>query len=407
MMWLRLIVLLAGSVLATCSEPLPNAGFTCPCIEGWECVGDVCMKKCQTSAGCATNERCGQENYCEPYEADVTTGDASIFLKPPEIMGEHEDNTGEGLQTDIVATLADVDVQAPEGFLQFCITDSECAAYGLTCFEAGGSDTSAVCTMKCETDADCPGTTICKEQGDEYVCLRAEYCDECASDLQCGGDLNCVEANDGQGFCSSACQLDNQDSCLPGDICRQVDSMLDSYCFPLFGACKGDGTHCTPCQHDEHCLKGHVCHENPNTHEKYCGKVCQVKMDCPKGFGCYELAGERYSLCTLEIDAEPVETCYKGNKGFCEPCMKNYECQSDTCYNYPAENKYFCTFPCDNDEWPVEGCPPGLFCVPNYGESGGSVCGPPTAWGCQGFLNCMGVDCPMDETCLGGFCQPT
>ena len=296
----------------------------------------------------------------------------------------------------------------PPGYTEPCLTDGDCAEYGLECFSEGPTDMYAICSESCTLNGDCPDMMVCKKKGDDKICLVAGYCDECEDDSQCGDtSFRCIEDNSGMKFCSPKCIKDDKDSCDAGNLCKQVGVGLEEFfCFPMFGACKGDGSHCTPCQSDGDCSKGHECHENPYTHEKYCGRVCQTMQDCPKGFGCHELSGEQYPLCTMEIDDEPVETCYKGNKEFCEPCMKDYECTSDICYNYPVENKYFCAFPCDKSEWPVEGCPPGLYCAPNHGESGGDVCVPPTSWGCQGFLNCMQVECPKGEKCIDGFCEP-
>ena len=89
--------------------------------------------------------------------------------------------------------------------------------------------------------------------------------------------------------------------------------------------------------------------------------------------------------------------------------MDDYECSSGVCYNYPVANKYFCSFPCDYDKYPQmdnKGCPTGLFCIPNHGQSGGDICAPALAFGCQGFLNCVAVDCPKGEKCVDGFCEP-
>jgi hypothetical protein len=300
-------------------------------------------------------------------------------------------------------------VQLPPGYLDPCLGDADCAEYGLKCFSEGPTDVDAVCSIPCTTGADCPESMVCKKKGEVLACLLAQYCDTCTGDSQCGEQSVCIEDKTAALFCSPKCTKDDPASCMAGSYCKKVGLGLEDYrCFPLFGACKGDGTHCTPCQYDSDCNKGHQCHENAYTHEKYCAKTCMTKGDCPKGFGCYEVSGEKDQLCTLEVDAEPVETCYKGNKEFCEPCFKDYECGSGVCYNYAVENKYFCTFACDKGQWPGEGCPPGLFCAPNHGANPDvpQVCVPPTAWGCQGFLNCLGVECQKGEKCVDGFCQP-
>ena len=300
--------------------------------------------------------------------------------------------------------------EIPPGYLEFCITDADCTDWGLSCYSLGPADPTPICSQACAATADCPDYMICKAKGDDMICQRAGYCDACDAAMDCGGDMVCMEDEGGGAFCSSRCNLDDLDTCPPGHYCKKSGTGIEDYsCFPLFGTCRGDGSHCTPCQGDVDCQKGLICHSNETTAESYCATICQTDQECAKGFGCTELPGEEFQLCTLEIEGEPVETCYKGNKEFCDPCMADYECETGVCYQYAVENKFHCAFECDLAQWPgnLDGCPPGLFCVPNHGPSAGAeVCVPPGAWGCQGFLNCLGVDCPKGESCSEGFCEP-
>ncbi|MBM4352291.1 MAG: hypothetical protein FJ109_00625 [Deltaproteobacteria bacterium] len=302
------------------------------------------------------------------------------------------------------------EIVLPPGYLEFCLSDADCATWDLKCFFSKPADPDAICSIACTSSTECPEPMVCKRKGEFKACMLASYCDGCDKDSQCGENGKCVADEDGQKFCTHTCKKDDAESCGGANFCKKVGLGLeDYYCYPMFGTCKGDGTLCTPCQEDGDCLKGHECHENSTTHEMYCAKVCQTDIDCPeKGYGCYEVSGEELPLCTMEVNGSPVETCYQGNKGFCEPCMRDYECQSGICYNYPVAKKYFCSFPCDKTKY-ASGCPSGLFCAPNHGEGAAvnpDVCIPPTAFGCQGFLNCVGVDCPKGEKCIDGFCQP-
>lgn len=338
---------------------------------------------------------------------DIASDEPDIPVRTGDFVTTDLGNPDKEVQQDA----EEPSVETPPGYNDPCFNNDDCSDFGLQCYSEGpaGSDMDSICSKECESAADCPEMMVCKRKGDFKICQLATYCDECSNDTQCGGDTyQCIEDQSGVSFCSPKCVKDDPESCSAGDYCKKVGTGFEEYfCYPMFGTCRGDGTHCTPCQSDNDCAKGHQCHENPYTHERYCAKTCQVKMDCPKGFGCVEdLVGETEALCTLDIDGEYVETCYKGNKNYCEPCLKNYECESGVCYNYPVANKYFCTFPCDTSTYPAEGCPSGLFCAPNHGESGGEVCVPPTAWGCQGFLNCMQVECDKGEKCTDGFCEP-
>jgi len=326
---------------------------------------------------------------------------------PPagEIAGNPDTGADQGSGGDDTGGQTEI----PPGYLQFCITDVDCADWGLSCFSLGPADPTPICSLACGSTTDCPDSMICKAKGDEKICQLAGYCDACEAEKDCGGML-CMEDEAGGSFCANKCTLDDQGACPPGHYCKKSGTGIeDYYCYPLFGTCRGDGSHCTPCQGDVDCQKGLICHTNETTAESYCATICQTDQECAKGFGCHELVGEEFQVCTLEIDGEPVETCYKGNKEFCDPCMADYECDTGVCYQYAVESKFHCAFECDLVEWPgnLDGCPPGLFCVPNHGPSvGAEVCVPPGAWGCQGFLNCLGVDCPKGESCSEGFCEP-
>ena len=336
---------------------------------------------------------------------DVNAGDASIrgdaSSTPDRAVAPDQGRTGDNA--------GEIPVETPPGYLEFCITDADCADWGLSCFSLGPTDPTPLCSEACETTADCPESMLCKAKGDDMICQLAAYCDACVADTDCGGaGMICMEDEEDGAFCSTKCILNDQDSCSPGHYCKKIgEEIEDYYCFPQFGTCRGDGAHCSPCQGDVDCQKGLVCHTNEITAESYCATICQTDQECDNGFGCFELPGEEFQLCTLEIEGVPVETCYKGNKDFCDPCTAHYECDSEICYQYAVENKFHCAFECDLARWPgaLDGCPSGLFCVPNHGGGGPDVCVPPGAWGCQGFLNCLGVECQKGWKCVEGFCE--
>lgn len=299
------------------------------------------------------------------------------------------------------------DITTPEGYFEFCLQDPDCEPYGLKCISSEPADPEAFCSSECLTTAECPEGLACKKKGESSVCQKPSYCDKCLTDFQCTGGMKCLENDSGESFCSIPCAGESAISCPPGHTCRKHGSGLEDYfCFPMFGQCKGDGSHCSPCQVNDDCIRDHVCHINDQTKESYCAKICEIEADCPPDFGCFDSTTEGKKLCTAQVESNPIETCYLGKKEFCEPCAVGYECASDLCYALPEQSKYLCSFACDTSKWPKGGCPPGLFCVPNHGPSEGMACAPPPAWGCQGFLNCLGVECPTGEKCIDGFCQP-
>ncbi|GEM_PF-2412398 len=296
-------------------------------------------------------------------------------------------------------------IATPPGYFEFCITDVDCEFYGLSCIGTQESQDDGFCSKICTQSLDCPLGLVCKRSGPQTACQVPQYCDRCTSSSQCAPGMKCVKGEDGLSFCSTPCSLKESGTCPTGHICRRSDTSGTAYhCYPQFGACSGDGAHCAPCQTTNDCIVDHVCHENPVSAEKYCAKICKDPGECPTGSGCFELVGEPQMLCTLEVSETPAETCFNGTKQFCVPCLFDFECDSGTCYPAPEGNGQYCTFACNVTKYPETGCPPGLFCVPGAEDT--KVCAPPPSWGCAGFLDCQGVQCPMGEKCRGGFCSP-
>lgn len=291
------------------------------------------------------------------------------------------------------------------GFLAFCSHDDNCAIYGLKCFTTGAGDPDPVCSMECQQTSDCPAGLLCKYKAGARICYRAAYCDLCTTSVGCGEGMKCLDDDNGNKYCANACDISDPSTCEKGSFC--ISDKEGIWCRPVFGACREDGKQCSRCRLDKDCGEGMLCHLNERTGETYCAKICQTEQECPPKFGCHQLLGESVELCTLEFDGQPAETCEQGTKSFCQPCLFDQECGTGVCFQHPVEKRYACSFACDTARWPGEGCPPGLYCSKNYGTStAAKVCMPPGSWGCQGFLNCKGVNCQAGEVCKEGFCGP-
>lgn len=200
-----------------------------------------------------------------------------------------------------------------------------CAA--LQCHTSGEGDALAYCTTPtCATDADCmpgfecaleraPGTICgdtsvgnhpaCNTDGEPCIaegdlasqglqkgslcllraqCVKKTECSPCETDLDCSYTVNahCTDLG-GSKICAAACATD--DDCFPDFQCTGGNG---DRCVPRFGACKGTGAFCEPCQNDLDCGgpgSGNACGEiSAGRHACFdfnFPDACTVDSDCP------------------------------------------------------------------------------------------------------------------------------
>ncbi len=255
------------------------------CVAGNTCVGNRCVLVCDDHDDCAND---GTQN-CTAAVEDDTDAAVSVCLpngKAPGVGVEcfAAKKFGEACGTSSCAD------GTPCGD-QPCADGSACGTHA--CNTTGEGDALAYCSsFDCSADADCPGgfecadvrqpgtvcgndlignhplcaTTAsmdCTNEGDlatlgattqvgglclvRKMCVKKAPCSPCETDLDCSfiADAQCVDVG-GAKACAKGC-ADNGDC--------QLDEQCDgtNHCVPAFGACKGTGGFCEPCQVDADC----------------------------------------------------------------------------------------------------------------------------------------------------------
>lgn len=223
----------------------------------------------------------------------------------------------------------------------------------------------------------------------------ADLCSVCTTDADCGTGASCVEDVRGTKFCSRACGYFGETACPENFFCKQLGTgAKDFFCYPFDGVCKADGLDCAPCRDNDDCKDDLICIE-PASDIKFCAKKCTGDGTCDyPNMGCGHADGLEGSLCLPKVAGQPAPKCGARPLAFCEQCTTAGSCATGICVDSPNIGMV-CSMNCDSDGQ----CPAGTDCVHN-------ACVPPIAYGCQGFLGCLGVQCESDEFCLKGFCLP-
>jgi len=288
---------------------------------------------------------------------------------------------------------------------KLCASNADCALIGLKCFETNAATGAGLCSKECKASADCDAGTFCNPQADKLICTPPRFCNGCTANADCGPDALCLAGSSGAKYCTRKCTF-GDGSCPPAASCKQFGASIDDFaCQPNYGACVGNGSHCSPCGAQADCSAGTECIYASATGERFCAKTCSAGAAgaCPAGFACSQPKGAPTGHCHKSVGNTTVATCAEGDKGFCEPCAADYECASGRCGL--KNGKKFCVEPvaCATNK----DCPHGgeaTSCVPS--ENGkGSICAPPLAWGCQGYLACLGLNCNPGEVCEAGLCK--
>ena len=229
--------------------------------------------------------------------------------------------------------------------------------------------------------------------GDE----TAPICNSCENDCDCGAG-KCISDVRGNKFCSQPCAFFGDAVCNSPYYCRQMgDTAKDFYCYPISGVCDpNDGLDCASCERNSDCEDPLKCIFPENGSQPFCGRPCQGDGTCPNAtMDCGHLPNQTEdNICLPLIAGIPKPQCGGLPMGFCQPCHENGQCKTGQCFDSGTIGKV-CTKGCSSQE----DCPTGTFC-----PSAKGVCLPPVAYGCQGFLTCLGVDCPDKKICYRGFC---
>lgn len=212
------------------------------------------------------------------------------------------------------------------------LENAECdLSQGFYCHGRSPTDGDAYCTrFGCATDRDCGAGFYCGDANvapnvenaersvgeTQRVCLRRDYCAPCAADLDCpplgGVTQHCLFDDKGAGFCSPECNTSK--NCNKEARCVEMIGLTDpegnniKACYPLAGACVGDGSLCSPCRSDKDCGEDGACVKGDYTTERSCAKLSQI--DCAYKRGTAQVAGKDYQCPTVESpDGTPVG-CY-------------------------------------------------------------------------------------------------
>ncbi|MCC6553032.1 MAG: hypothetical protein IT372_08425 [Polyangiaceae bacterium] len=287
------------------------------CLEGNTCVDNRCVLKCDSHLDCivGTQDCAGVDENGAPIVED-DTGTPLMICRPngqqagygsPCPFGVECGNFGacpDGTpcsaaqcNNDPLACVRDADAcgsddkctigKCPDGSACSVACPGECAT-SLTCITSGEGDADAFCSMHgCAADADCPGGFQCGITRDPHeicgtnkgnnglcgqtteacieasalgaaglmegsvcalqnTCIKREQCAPCATDIDCSlvEGQRCVPIG-GENRCARTCGVD--DDCDPDYRCDT------GACVPRFGACKGQGNFCEPCQNDMDC----------------------------------------------------------------------------------------------------------------------------------------------------------
>jgi len=244
-----------------------------------------------------------------------------------------------------------------------------------------------------------PSEDVCDPSTDDNSAPVAPgaMCAGCTTDADCGDGYDCLPDARGIGFCTSRCDYFGETICPRWFYCKQFgNTSLDFYCSPLAGVCESDGNDCSTCETDTDCNDGLICYE-PLGDIRFCARPCEDNDDCPSEYtsmACGSVIDTTLttSLCMPKELGIPTPKCGALPLGFCEPCETAGQCSTGLCVSSPNVGQV-CSKPCES----TSDCPSGTDCVQN-------ACLPPVAYGCQGFLSCLGVTCIAGEECYRGFC---
>ncbi len=233
-------------------------------------------------------------------------------------------------------------------------------------------------TPSCQSDADCPKWTRCKNGSCAPECIvnsdcaPEQVCRWGRCHASCKEDADCQDGKCLFGQCTPECVIDKH--CPNGSVCRA------GYCV---AACRSSadcnneekcsGFACSKCNSDQDCEdKGSYCFQGS------CLPRCNLTSDCPVGFACSK--GKCVPACDPqhpEQSCSQEETC---SSGLCHvsctasPCEADQLCIDNVCRNN-CQNNSTCK--------ETEACSDGN-CLPR----------------CS-----INDDCPLGHTCDQGLCH--
>ncbi len=346
-----------------------------------DCSSGVCTKPCSRHSDCGEGTYCGGDGHCVVDECD----DQGVCNHPCETQTD--------CPTGTYCTVVEGEnhcVFVPEdggtGTLGHSCAINDCAA-GYVCISSGNEDPNSYCTTTCDSDFDCGPRMVCREAMDAqgqlvHYCLRRDFCEPCASDVQCGyNNEKCVAADPavgGDSYCATACNPSQSDTCPTDATCKEAfwcaatgkwvadcswcsgecgQLGAQTYqCFKDYGACTGDGSLCAPCYHSGQCAADGACLTSSQTGVSYCSAPCDEHNRCPDEFFCADVTG----LGPQCVPRTGSCSAPSGGRGSCMPCQSLMDCISGSCVDVGGIQDCLpeCT-PGNQDE-----CGPYMECKP-------------------------------------------
>ena len=310
-------------------------------------------------------------------EKDTATQDTVETAVPETVEETAAETTVEEIAQEVAEKVDEGWYLPPEGFGEFCLSDTDCSAWGLTCYTQGAGDLFAMCTKSCVTQEHCPKPLICGTKGEKNVCKTGAYCDSCELNYHCGIGNRCLTSTSGEKFCAIPCDPE-ANSCDAGNVCRNTEH--GPFCFPIYGSCVGDGKQCSPCSPAHPCTKNFVCLTSYYTKESFCAKYCEGIEDCSENMACANI-GEGFA-CLPSEGGQTLPTCNTHYQALCGGCNADYECATGMyCYTAFDGGGKFCAQECDA----AADCKEGWQCKPSYVDTIPSrkLCAPPAGEPCE------------------------
>lgn len=249
----------------------PECESTDQCPDGDECVDEECVPRGCFDLGAACEVR---DDCCSGLCLDGACSQGCDWLNAAD--------------------------SCPSGF--YC-SIQECGTGFCEPGQLGGSGRGQVCTSHegCRTGycGSTGGQTHCEQPCDpdgintcpgEDSCLRigASRCGFCACHIgrlgdPCENSFDCASgfcASSGERLCARVCGSSNP--CPDGYDCNEAIPGVLSICWPQ----DGKGGFDAPCGADDQCANGRCV-------DGACNRNCEGNCDCPDGFECGDLGGER------------------------------------------------------------------------------------------------------------------
>lgn len=290
--------------------------FDADCPGGWWCATiddapDVLTANRSFGAG-STRAVCLPRQYCAPCRVDHDCAPAQDGSQQHCVAGAAGAEAGSFCAPQC-ATSGDCPLDAA-CVLQWgvcadkrCTSDGDCQASG-----SGETCVGGVCALACAGDADCPPANAmpqhCATGPAGAICAPQA----CLSDDDCPPTLGTYQ-HCNAGACTPECASDTD--CNPGAGDQTCVAL--SACLPRAGACKGDGTFCSPCRSDADCSAGY-CLVSTYSKERFCSAALTGGARCsattgPSAGGCPPATGDvNYAViaCTsASSDFAPADQC--------------------------------------------------------------------------------------------------